>query len=103
MIEADLNRFEAGYWRGVDVVAGGLPCPPFSIAGKQHGAADERDLFPALLQIVAATEPRAVVVENVRGLMAARFAGYRAAVQTTLEDIGYVVDWLKRKFREEGT
>ena len=93
VIEADLNRFDAGYWHGVDVVAGGLPCPPFSIAGKQHGAEDERDLFPALLQIVAVTEPRAVLVENVRGLMAPRFEVYRDHVQSALEDMGYAVDW----------
>ncbi len=94
VIEADLNRFDATYWRGaVDVVAAGLPCPPFSVAGKQHGAADERDLFPVLLQIVMETEPRAVLIENVRGLMTKRFATYREDIRHQLEDMGYWVDW----------
>lgn len=93
VIEADLCRFRADYWRGVDVVAGGLPCPPFSIAGKQLGSDDERDLFPAMLRVVAATEPRAVLIENVRGLMTKRFLPYRQHIQVTLEGMGYQVLW----------
>jgi transcriptional regulator with XRE-family HTH domain len=65
VIEADIRRFEAEYWRGVDLVSGGLPCPPFSIAGKQLGPDDERDLFPAMLKIVKAAQPRAILIENV--------------------------------------
>jgi len=41
----------------VDLVAGGVPCPPFSIAGKQLGADDERDLFPAILDLVEHVKP----------------------------------------------
>ncbi len=93
VIEADLRRFRADYWYGVDVVAAGLPCPPFSVAGKQLGANDERDLFPVLLGVVAAAEPRAVLVENVRGLMAPRFAGYRSQICSLLEQKGYTVYW----------
>ena len=93
VIEADLRRFSAGYWRDVDVVAAGLPCPPFSVAGQQLGAEDDRDLFPALLDIVAEVEPRAVVVENVRGLMFQRFDGYRCQVRKALEHMGYETQW----------
>ena len=53
---------------GIDLLAGGVPCPPFSIAGKQLGAGDERDLFPHALRLTAETGPRAVLLENVRGL-----------------------------------
>ena len=74
-------------------MAAGLPCPPFSVAGQQLGADDDRDLFPALLRIVAEVEPAAVLVENVRGLMAHRFDGYRLAVETCLSDMGYAVKW----------
>lgn len=93
VIEADLRRFQADYWQGVDVVAAGLPCPPFSVAGKQHGADDERDLFPVLLDIVEITQPQAVLVENVRGLMAARFDDYRLHIRSKIEELGYTVDW----------
>lgn len=94
VIEADIGRFDASYWCGhVDVVAAGIPCPPFSIAGKQRGAADERDLFPHLLHIVKYVGPRAVVVENVRGLMAKRFSSYRERITSRLEQLDFTVDW----------
>ena len=89
VIETDLNEFDASNWCGVDVVAAGLPCPPFSIAGQQLGHKDERDLFPALLRIVASTEPRAVVVENVRGLLTRRFDSYRSRVLDKLQKMGF--------------
>ncbi len=93
VIEADLTRLDASYWAGVDVVAAGLPCPPFSVAGKQLGSDDERDLFPALLRIVRATEPRIVMVENVRGLMQNRFESYRSNIISLFMDMGYSVEW----------
>src|SRR5688572_12742431 len=45
--EADVTQFSGKPYDGIDLLAGGVPCPPFSIAGKQLGRADERDLFPA--------------------------------------------------------
>ncbi|MBL4620285.1 MAG: DNA cytosine methyltransferase, partial [Marinicaulis sp.] len=46
VFEQDLAEFDGAPFRGVDLVAGGLPCPPFSVAGKQLGPKDERNLFP---------------------------------------------------------
>ena len=93
VIEADLTRLDTTYWEGVDVVAAGLPCPPFSVAGKQLGENDGRDLFPSMLRIVKEAAPRAVMVENVRGLMQARFDAYRENVKAVLEGMGYTVEW----------
>lgn len=93
VIEADLLRFDAQNWHGVDVVAAGLPCPPFSIAGQRRGAEDERNLFPALLRIVAETEPQAVVVENVRGLLLRRFDAFRDDVEQSLAELGFHPRW----------
>lgn len=93
VIEADLNEFDTRNWHGVDVVAAGLPCPPFSIAGQQLGSEDDRDLFPALLRIVAETEPRAVIVENVRGLLTRRFEIYRSHIIAELQKIGFFTHW----------
>ena len=93
VIEADIRRFDASYWQGVDVVAAGLPCPPFSIAGRRLGEDDDRDLFPPFLRIVEETRPRAVLVENVHGLMAPRFLEFRERVQAQLEALGYTVHW----------
>ena len=91
--ERDVHRFAGGAFRGVDLLAGGVPCPPFSIAGKQLGADDERDLFPQALRLVAESEPAAVMLENVRGLSSARFAGYREQVLGRLSELGYEAGW----------
>ena len=84
VLQADIQRFPAGYWAGVDVVAAGLPCPPFSVAGRQLGSADERNLFPAFLRVVSETKPRVAVVENVRGLLQRRFDAYREHIDSEL-------------------
>jgi DNA (cytosine-5)-methyltransferase 1 len=93
VIEADIRRFESGYWRGVDLVSGGLPCPPFSIAGKQLGADDERDLFPSMLKIVMNAQPRAVLIENVRGILSDRFEWYRKKIDRELDKQGFDTYW----------
>jgi DNA (cytosine-5)-methyltransferase 1 len=77
----------------VDLVAGGVPCPPFSVAGRQLGPADERDLFPVALKIVAKVRPRAVMLENVRGLLDPRFSEYRAQILSELDSMGYRGSW----------
>ena len=93
VVELDVHRFDGADFRGVDLLAGGVPCPPFSIAGKQLGADDERDLFPQALRLVEECEPTAVMIENVRGLSTARFASYREQVLGRLQDLGYQTDW----------
>jgi DNA (cytosine-5)-methyltransferase 1 len=89
----DVHRFGGADFRGVDLLAGGVPCPPFSIAGRQLGADDDRDLFPQALRLVAECEPAAVLLENVRGLATARFASYREQVLGRLHELGYQTDW----------
>ncbi len=76
-----------------DLIAGGVPCPPFSIAGRQLGEEDERDLFPAILELVAHVRPRAVMIENVRGLLGRKFVDYRERIQGRLEELGYLSEW----------
>lgn len=61
----------------VDLLAGGVPCPPFSRAGRQLGADDDRDLFPTAIRLIGECKPKAVLLENVRGLMSERFDDYR--------------------------
>jgi DNA (cytosine-5)-methyltransferase 1 len=73
VIEGDVAQLDGRDFRGVDLLAGGVPCPPFSIAGKQLGDQDERDLFPQALRLVSEARPAAVLIENVRGLAASRF------------------------------
>ena len=94
VLEADLRQFDASPWKGVDLLSGGLPCPPFSIAGKQLGADDERNLFPAMLQIVEQVRPRAVLIENVRGILTPRFGTFRAIIEGRLDELGFDSYWL---------
>ncbi|MCY0934750.1 DNA cytosine methyltransferase [Streptomyces sp. H34-S4] len=77
----------------IDLLAGGVPCPPFSLAGKQLGPDDERDLFPAMLEIVEKLRPRALMIENVRGILEppSVFIAYRRKILETLDDLGYDV------------
>lgn len=84
---------EAKDYEEVDLVAGGVPCPPFSMAGKQLGADDERDLFPAMVELVGATRPRAVMVENVRGFLSPKFDEYRKNLNDEFRDLGYDMKW----------
>lgn len=75
--------------RQLDLLAGGVPCPPFSKAGKQLGEDDERDLFPRMLALVSVLKPKAVMIENVRGIMDAKFAEYRKSIIKRLVAQGY--------------
>ncbi|MEU0509071.1 DNA (cytosine-5-)-methyltransferase [Amycolatopsis sp. NPDC006125] len=76
-----------------DLLAGGVPCPPFSIAGKQLGANDERDLFAWAVEQCKVLKPKALLLENVRGLSMPRFSGYRQHVLDRLGELGYVAEW----------
>lgn len=93
VIEGDIRQFDAMPFRGIDLLAGGVPCPPFSKAGKQLGAEDERDLFPEAIRLVDECRPRAVMLENVRGLLDAVFDDYRNKVEQQLRQLGYVPGW----------
>ncbi|WP_104435867.1 DNA (cytosine-5-)-methyltransferase [Kineococcus xinjiangensis] len=77
----------------VALLAGGVPCPPFSIAGKQLGASDERDLFSWAVEACDAMRPRALLLENVRGLSMPRFAAYRQRILDRLAEMEYVGFW----------
>src|SRR5260370_34550195 len=67
VIQEDVHHFKGVDYRGVDLLAGGVPCPPFSIAGKQLGADDERDLFPQALRLVEESQPPAGLLPNIPG------------------------------------
>lgn len=92
--QSDLTNFNGRPYHGVDLVAGGVPCPPFSRAGKQLGPSDDRDLFPDAVRIVDEIRPKAVMIENVRGFLDAVFFDYRHELKTQLQKLGYsFTDW----------
>ena len=91
--QADIKVIDGSGFRGVDLLAGGLPCPPFSVAGKQMGYADDRDLFPAALRLIDEARPRAIMIGNVRGLLDPRFSHYRESILRRLDLLGYRAHW----------
>jgi DNA (cytosine-5)-methyltransferase 1 len=90
---ADPAVWNPADYHGIDLFAGGVPCPPFSMAGKQLGSSDERDLFAWAVEQVEVIRPRALLLENVRGLASNRFSAYRQRVLDRLSEFGYVADW----------
>lgn len=93
VLEKDLREVNGKDYSGIDLFAGGVPCPPFSVAGKQLGEDDERDLFPVALKLIKESSPPAVLLENVPGFASARFAAYRKNLCRTLTGLGYDVRW----------
>ncbi|QLY34850.1 DNA (cytosine-5-)-methyltransferase [Nocardia huaxiensis] len=110
ILDFDVNKFKpsrhlikSGHLlkkHGLDLLAGGVPCPPFSHAGKQLGKDDERDLFPRMLELVKELRPRAVLIENVRGIMDPKFATYRSWIKARLQGGEYIDDDGTKKFEK---
>lgn len=91
VICTDVHDFVGYPYKGVDLLAGGVPCPPFSKAGKQLGKDDERDLFPEAIRLIKEIKPRAVMLENVRGFLDPGFTEYRDHIINSIKNIGYSV------------
>ena len=90
---ADDKLWRPADYRGVTLLAGGVPCPPFTVAGRQLGANDERDLYAWAVELCGIMRPRALLLENVRGLSTDRFSAYRQHVLDRLRELGYVPGW----------
>jgi DNA (cytosine-5)-methyltransferase 1 len=102
IIEDDVANVDGHGFTGIDLLAGGVPCPPFSVAGKQLGRDDERDLFPEALRLVREIKPRALLLENVRGLGTGTFAAYRAHILGQVASLGYRSWWQLINASEHG-
>lgn len=102
VLELDVHHVQGEWFKGVDLLAGGVPCPPFSVAGKQLGEKDERNLFPEAIRLVKEIEPRAVMFENVRGIFDPQFDGYRAWISNELDKLGYTSYWKLLQASEYG-
>ena len=74
-----------------DIITGGFPCQPFSVAGKQKGTSDDRHLWPEMFRIIKAFKPRFVIGENVRGIVNIQDGVVFETVCTDLESEGYEV------------
>jgi DNA (cytosine-5)-methyltransferase 1 len=82
--------YAASYTGMVDVVTGGFPCQPFSIAGKQLSHSDPRNMWPATLQVLRITKPKYALLENVPGLLG---SGYFSEIIGDLAKAGLVGQW----------
>lgn len=88
----DVRHIDFSEFKGVDLVAGGPPCQPFSVAGKQLAALDDRDMVPEFIRAVEQIEPQAFIMENVAGLMTARHQTYTDNILKTFRALGSVVN-----------
>jgi DNA (cytosine-5)-methyltransferase 1 len=83
--EMDVRQFDYGAIHDqIDLLAGGPPCQPFSLGGKHRGNKDARDMFPEVVRAVRELRPRAILIENVKGLTRATFAKYFAYIKLQL-------------------
>ena len=89
---ADVRDVSASNLATVDVICGGFPCQPFSVAGKRKGKSDYRWLWPDFSRVVDEIRPRWAVLENVPGLLTAE-SGECTAVITDLASLGYDAEW----------
>jgi DNA (cytosine-5)-methyltransferase 1 len=77
LYEKDIRTFDySGISEEPDLIAGGPPCQPFSLGGRHGGWDDERDMFPEMVRAIRELKPRAIIVENVKGLLRSSFARY---------------------------
>ncbi|XVJ70814.1 MAG: DNA cytosine methyltransferase [Rhizobacter sp.] len=84
--EGDVRRVDwSAIPQGIDLLAGGPPCQPFSMGGKHRAYDDDRDMFPATVQVVRMLRPKAFIIENVKGLTRSTFANYYQYILLQLE------------------
>lgn len=74
--DGDVTTVNWNKYKGIDIIHGGPPCQPFSIAGKQLGAGDERDMWPSFINAVLELKPSVFVAENVPGMLDPKFSRY---------------------------
>jgi DNA (cytosine-5)-methyltransferase 1 len=86
VFQGDIRKVDwSGIKPGLDLVSGGPPCQPFSMGGKSRAADDHRDMFPAASEAIRVLEPRAFILENVKGLTRSTFANYFQLIMLRLQ------------------
>lgn len=84
--EGDVREFDwSSIPEGIDLLAGGPPCQPFSMGGKHKAFGDNRDMFPATVEVVRNLRPKSFIIENVKGLTRSSFANYYQYILLQLE------------------
>lgn len=105
ILEEDIKLFNYSNFSGVDIIAGGPPCQPFSLGGKAKGNLDNRDMFPHAIRGIRELQPRAFMFENVKGLLRQSFSTYfnYIILQLTYPELGKQEneEWTKHLARLE--
>jgi len=91
--EVTADRLRAAGIKAVDLLSGGFPCQPFSVAGQRAGEADERYLWPEMARVIREIRPRWVLAENVPGLRSIDSGRVFGAILRDLARMGYRVGW----------
>ncbi|AMV48257.1 cytosine methyltransferase [Paraburkholderia caribensis] len=89
ILEDDVRSVDWTAFTGIDLVAGGPPCQPFSAGGQAAGKDDDRDMWPEAIRAVREMRPRAFLFENVKGLLRPSFASYLDSIVDALERGGH--------------
>ncbi|MFJ5950653.1 DNA cytosine methyltransferase [Streptomyces noursei] len=94
LVEGDVRDIPSfAFLKGeVDVLAGGPPCQPFSLGGVHKGTEDKRNMFPEMFRAIREMKPKAVICENVRGLLRPSFAPY----------FNYILNEMRLPFEQRG-
>lgn len=90
-IRCDVRDVDWSKFKDIDLVAGGPPCQPFSVSGKQLGHQDMRDMVPEFVRIVSEVRPAAFIMENVKGLAMMKFKNYLDKAIADMKALGYTV------------
>jgi DNA (cytosine-5)-methyltransferase 1 len=91
-IFGDIREFDGSSYRGsVDIVSGGFPCQPFSIAGRKKGVDDSRNMWPETIRVIKQIQPKEAFLENVPGLL---HSGYFGQILKDLSEAGYDAKWI---------
>ncbi len=90
---SDCGRGCANCLAAVDVLTGGFPCQPHSLAGRRGGASDERDLWPEFARLIRELKPRWVVAENVPGLLSNDAGRFFGGILRDLAACGFDAEW----------
>jgi len=95
---------DAGAWNlpPCDVLAGGIPCQPHSLAGKRGAGSDERDLWPEFFRLVCELRPKYAVVENVPGLRSSESGRFFGRILRDLASVGYDAEWISLSATDVG-
>jgi len=98
ILHADAREIDYSQFSGkVDLLSGGPPCQPFSTSGSHGGFNDERNMFPVFLDAIRHIRPKAILIENVKGLTRAKFSDYlsyiKLRIQFPFAEVDHAAPW----------